>query len=856
MRNRLLMTWTVAAATVAAALIVFQFTNRSETQAGELTDTTTPVDVVDDLVVEPDIPPPDGPVTADQVDFEVDPDMQPAQATVEPLDGTTDERPVARLRSTGGTESDIVLDELLVSYADTADLDAFLERWNGTVLESDVDDDAGLTDYLVRIDPSTAPVDRLAADLVAIEPHHVGTMTASDRDVFALMAIAATEISEHGTDVVLNWIDESNSIATGSTTEDDSIGTPDAFEFDWISSTAAQASGIDAAWQLLDGAVGTRIKMMIVDRGFVANQDFPTTSKIRHGEWGAADDWNCGGNPCPFHGTDVVLAAMGRADNGFGTAGPASYVADLIAVRKADTTRKTYKNIKKLAKEERPHIINMSFGGSVTAFQGSAERTYGRWMRKVRDDYGALSFAAAGNDGIDVDDNDALIVPCELPGVVCVGGMNGGDGLAAANSNFGTKTGGGSVEIYGPYCTRGVANPGVPGDGTADSVCGTSVASPVVAGVAALVKAANPNLSATQVWQIMKDTAHTRNLGAHLGSGHHRSIDAYRAVATALGRAYVPPTVTITGPDTSTAFSPHDFYELTATSTNFVNRELAVQWIRGDGSNVNSVPTTEPVTIGELEPGAHTFSAIVEDVIGNQAIDTIEIIVANTPPDVSISSPAANTYRYTVEAVVLDGSTRDADDLWASLPDDQVEWTVRSQDGGNVVFSTTGHQATIPASTLTAGDYSVEFTGIDGAGTATSDTALLTMLPVPPGESLPTVTMNQPTAGTSHGLESGTVPVRLVATASDAQDGTLDGTRMRWIAEQGDTRLVLCEGSELSSGDGDIATFRDCSDTTVQMTLPPEAPLNNRWTITVEAIDSAGLPGRATRSIEIYAAVG
>lgn len=887
MRTRLLITWTLLAATLAALIITFQFGSQSAADpadappvdalpaaaiepggiapvstADTMPDTTpesVPPDIVpiDEPLGEPDIPPPAEPATPDQVVFAVDSALAPAQATVEPLDGTTETRPVARLRSTGGTESDIVLDELLVAFTDAAERDGFLERWNGVVLEADRDDANGITDYLVRIDPTTAQRDRLAADLVAVEPHHVGTMIASDDTAFSLMAIAAQETVEHGTEVALNWLDESDSVTTATTSEDPALSNPDAFAFDWISSTGAQASGIDAAWQLLDKAVGTRVKMMVVDRGFVYNEDFPVEAKLRHGEWGAADDWNCGGNPCPFHGTDVTMAAMGRADNGFGTAGPASYVADLIAVRKADTTRKSFKNIRELAEEERPHIINMSFGGEVTAFQGSAERKYGRWFRSIRDDLGALSFSSAGNSGIDVDNNDALTVPCEIPGVVCVGGMNGGDGMAAANSNFGTGTGGGSVEIYGPYCTYGLVNPDVPGDSTVKTVCGTSVASPVVAGVAALVKAANPTLGPKEIWQIMKDTAHTRNLGSHIGNGHHRSIDAYRAVATAKGAAYTLPQVTITGPSGTEEFGPNDFFDLTASATNFAGLDLPIQWFRGDGSLVNSTPTTDPVTVGELDPGTHVFRAWAWDVMGNGGHDTIEITVFNTPPEVSISSPAANTYRYTVEQVVLDGSTRDADLLWQSLSDDQVAWTVRSQNGGAVVFTVEGHSGKIPANSLPAGDYTVEFTGVDVAGTAISDIALLTMLDVPPGESLPSVVMISPVPGESHGVDSGTVPVHLQASATDTQDGVIDGTQMRWTAEQGDTRIVLCEGSDLAAGsNGGIAVITDCSDVTVQMSVPPEAPHNNRWTITVEAIDSAGLPGRVTRVVEIHASVG
>lgn len=863
MRNRILIAWTLIAATIAMMVTITQIDTGSTTQsAGPETANAVPpstVEVIEEPVGEPDLassPQRSQPATPDQVDFVVDPTIAPARPAAEPLDGSTESRPIARLRSTAGIESDIVLDELLVAFTNDDDLDAFLDRWSATVLEADADEVNGLTDYLVRIDPSTAQRDRLAADLVTVEPHHIGTMSASDDTAFSLLAIAGYEIVNYGTEISLNWLNESTSVSTGSTSEDPALDEPDAFNFEWISSASAQQSGIDAAWQLLDKAVGTRIKMMIVDRGFVQNQDFPAVRKIRHGSWGRADDSVCSdGKVCGFHGTDVVIAAMGRADNGFGGAGPASYIADLIAVRRADTARKTFKNIKKVAKEERPHIINMSFGGAITALQGTAERKYGRWMRSVRDDSGALLFAAAGNAGIDVDSGDSLIAPCELEGVVCVGGM-GDDGMVSPGSNFGTKQGGGSVEIYGPMCTLGLANPNIPGDGTTERTCGTSVASPVVAGVAAMVRAANPTLGPKEVWQIIKDTAHTRNLGSQIGGGHHRSIDAYRAVATAMGKPYTEPVIEITGPDANGDYKPDDQYQFSATAKNFAGIDLPIQWRHGDGTDINPVPQVEPINLGNLHPGTHVFHAWATDLFGNRVYDTIEIEVANTPPRVSISSPAANTYRYTVEQIVLDGSTRDDDDLGQSLNDGQVTWTVRSQDGGAVVFNSPGHSRTIPANTLAAGDYSVEFSGKDVGGITVSDTTLLTILDVPVGESLPAVTMHSPEVGEAHGVEGGTVPIRLHASASDSQDGVLDGTRMRWIAEQGHTRIVLCEGNDLAEGDGGLATITDCSDVTVQMSIPPLAPDNNRWIVTVEAIDSAGLPGRVTRTLEIHAVAG
>ncbi len=868
--TRLVAAWTAVAAVGASALIATSLsasgapeaTGAVPEPAPGATDPTSEI-VVDEPSTEPDLPPPADPPSPDQLDIVVDDDLVPATERIAGLEPGDAPRPTARLRSAGGTESDIVLGELAVAFDDADELDAFLDRRNATVLDATEPFAEGEpTDYLVRVDLATADVDRAAADLLAIEPHHDGDFAASDPDAVALIAIAANEAAVYGTDVTLNWLAELNDVRDGNVVDDTTRA--DVFEWSWISSTEPQETGIDAAWQLLYGygGLGNKVRMLIADNGFFPNADFPDVAEIHGRDWRSSNATPCsGGNSCPFHGTDVVMAAMGRIDNRFATAGPAAPIAELVAYDRDGSLRKQMKTIRNLAKDRDVDIVNMSFGSNVTAFQGSAERKYGRWFRGIRDDHGVLSFASAGNDGIDVDSNDALVVPCEIEGVVCVGGLTAGDaeeGIPAqrhSGSNYGSSTGGGSVEIYGPHCVVALANPDVPGDAGTKTSCGTSFASPVVAGVAALVMAANPTLGPEQVWQVMKDTAHTDSLGAEV-TGHTRRIDAYRAVASAMGRPYLPPTLTIESPTADDEIGPFDFFDLVASAENFAGLDLPIQWRRVGGDVVNATPTTDPVGMSELGPGRHTLLATATDVMGVSATRTLTIEVANTPPVASITSPAANTYRYTVEPVLLDASSSDPEAWEEAVPDSETSWTVTRTSDGAKVFEATGHQSSIPANTLGAGDYEVRFVAVDVDGSASSDVALLTMLEVPPGESLPDATIIAPEHDDEYATGGGPASVRLVGTAQDAQDGVLPGTSMRWVAEQGETRIVLCEGSDLvESGDG-FGVHTDCSDVTVDLPVPPEAPDNWRWLITLEAIDSYGLPGRDGHAVHVQAFEG
>ncbi|MFT7606273.1 MAG: cell wall-associated protease, partial [Saprospiraceae bacterium] len=151
-------------------------------------------------------------------------------------------------------------------------------------------------------------------------------------------------------------------------------------------------------------------------------------------------------------------------------------------------------------------VINMSFGKAYS------------WDKKIVDD--AVRYAqkndvilvhAAGNDGKNNDNtdnfpNDAYakkgwFKPKKAKTWIEVGALNHdtGENAAASFSNYGKD----QVDVFAP----GVAIYSTTADNEYDSYPGTSMASPMVAGVAALLRSYYPELSANQVKDIIMDSS-------------------------------------------------------------------------------------------------------------------------------------------------------------------------------------------------------------------------------------------------------------------------------------------------------------------------------------------------------------
>lgn len=203
--------------------------------------------------------------------------------------------------------------------------------------------------------------------------------------------------------------------------------------------------------------------------------------------------------PNSFHGTHVAGIIGASRKNGIGMDGVAADV-QIMAIRcvpSGDERDKDVANAIRYAVDNGAKILNMSFGKKYS------------WDKKVVDDAvkyaeskGVLLMHAAGNDHTDID--VVVHYPCkkfadgkEAKNFMDIGALNWqpGDKIVAPFSNYGKKT----VDLFAPgvdiYST-------VPEGGYKDA-SGTSMATPVACGVAAVLKSYYPTLTPEQIKKIL-----------------------------------------------------------------------------------------------------------------------------------------------------------------------------------------------------------------------------------------------------------------------------------------------------------------------------------------------------------------
>jgi subtilisin family serine protease len=207
----------------------------------------------------------------------------------------------------------------------------------------------------------------------------------------------------------------------------------------------------------------------------------------------------------PFHGTHCAGIIGAIRNNNKGVDGVADNVRIMMvrAVPDGDEHDKDVANAIRYAVDNGARIISMSFGKDFSPNKKWVDDAF-----RYAESKGVLLVKAAGNDNKNVDVEPSYPNPVYADGkgratnVINVGasGDPKNGGLAAKFSNYGKN----EVDIFAPGVGIYSTIPGVSNYGNAN---GTSMACPVVAGVAALLLEHFPTLTPQQLKQAIEKSA-------------------------------------------------------------------------------------------------------------------------------------------------------------------------------------------------------------------------------------------------------------------------------------------------------------------------------------------------------------
>jgi subtilisin family serine protease len=769
-----------------------------------------------------------------ELEITVDPAVVPANEALPPIEPGGEPRPLAAIVDERGNQAEFVENELILVSDDINAVNDLVGRWSGELLLTVDPAESGLDMpqmHLIRIDTSLGDPAQLEADILALDPDARGANRVSTDAGLRLISASAEE-TVAGLTVGVNWVGRTTSLASGSTQEAStgpsgfSSGAPgytnNAFLWNHLDSFGVQDIGVTDAWRLLSkaGKLNNKVKVAILDMGFSvegnldvppgwqAYSNVPLVNPI-----GTENLLSCsGGSDCPYHGTQVMSAAMAVPDNGFGGAGPGGPVAQPVIIF---TLYDFFSGIQALnaAAIMGARVANMSYSAPVPNYLFFTVIPFE--IATFAASQFMVLLAAAGNDGRNVDAEDCFFVcweetwhtPCENAGVMCVGGLAKNSKNRASGSNYGAE----QVDIFAPYTVIVGPDPST-GPG-AHEKSGTSFSAPYVAGVAALLFAANPSLSPSQVSNILINTAHTSE-----DVRVKRYVNAYAAVAEVL-----PPVIKIEIPQPGS--SGHGGFPVTFEAFVFDDGRgtPTVQWT----SSINGVLGTGiNITYDNLSNGTHTITARATFPDSSSVQDSVTFSMINDPPSVNITSPANGATFLQGQPVLLAATSTDINNLPdGHLSDAQLSWYV---DG---VFIGNNHTRTIPAGTLSVGPHTIRLDGTDGELSDTESVSITTN-PNPPDLPPDQVNITNPVQGTTLLLiPDGSVwysAVTLEGNAHDPEDGDLTGTALSWtVSRNGGPAVAFGTGASLA------VRLDPFGETTQDITLTATDSAGNRTSTTI-----------------------
>lgn len=467
--------------------------------------------------------------------------------------------------------------------------------------------------------------------------------------------------------------------------------------------------GAPAAW---DSTLGSGVTIAVLDTGVnVAHPDLKDRIVPGYNVYNSNTDTSdlCG------HGTAVAGAAAASTNNALGVAGVAG-AARIMPVRIAykDASGACPAYFSTIASgitwaaDNGARIANVSYVGIAGS---SAVKSAARYMKGK----GGLVFISAGNNNIDenvVPDTAFIIV--------------------SSTDSYDRKS---SFSSWGSFVSLAAPGTGIWTTNNAlgySSWNGTSFASPVGAGVAALMMAARPDLNADQIESLLfKSAVDLGTAGRDPVFGYGR-VDAAAAVGAA--RSYVnnvdatAPVAAITAPLGSSTVSGSVPVNVNASD----NVGVARVDLKVNGTVVatdSAAPYAFSWNSTGVANGMASLVAVAFDAAGNAgASSAVSVNVANSTapapvadtiaPSVTINNPVAGAVSGTVAISASASDNAGAAGIRTSLAIDGK--VVATGQGGSLSYSWNSRKAA-------AGTHTIAVTARDAAGNASSKTVSVTV---------------------------------------------------------------------------------------------------------------------------------
>ena len=391
------------------------------------------------------------------------------------------------------------------------------------------------------------------------------------------------------------------------------------------------------AW---DVSTGNGVTIAVLDSGVEGSHPDLASSMVPG--WNVVSN-NSNTSPVNLHGTAVAGAVAATGNNGTGVASVA-WRARIMPVRisnRSDGWAYGSDMIDGIlwAADHGARVVNISYDIGVAS---STINDAAQYLRNK----GGLLVMAAGN-------NNSNNGSGENPYIINVAATTDTDAKASF-SNYGNYI---DVSAPGEHIVTTWENGGYGWGG------GTSFSSPLAAGVIALIKAANPNLSVNEVETILKNSAD--DLGAsgwdkYFGHGRVNAAVAVQMATQAVPSDTRAPKVTITSPAYNSNVNGDVLVDVAASDNTGVTRVV----LYANGQSVGS-DSTAPYRFSwnstRVADGNATLTAYAYDAANNTGISSgVTVNVANqsntndtSAPTVTITNPAnASTVSGTVSIYV------------------------------------------------------------------------------------------------------------------------------------------------------------------------------------------------------------